>query len=80
MFDLNEPQKTLYPTDFDKIKLQELEIGGETRAENGLWTVFRYKSEYFLLINDSEYTNTHKLFNDYSFKTLSKLLEFLLHF
>ncbi len=79
MFDIDaeEPERNLLPTDFDKIRLEEMLIGDSVNAENGIWTAHRYKKEYFLLINNSKFAAANKLSNDYSFQSAYKLIEFL---
>lgn len=68
-----ENTDSLYPSNFDTVRLDCMSVGDKIDAENGNWTVFRYKNDYFLLIN----CNTQLYKRDWSFNTLNELIIFL---
>lgn len=63
---------SLYPTDFDLVRLKEMLLGDAIESENGNWKCFKYSNEYFLILN----SKNHKV-KEYEFAKLEDLILFL---
>lgn len=51
--DAYDNTESLYPTPFDEARIESLDIGDEMSAENGNFSVIRYKNDYSLIINNN---------------------------
>lgn len=62
---------SIYPSDFDVIRLECMGVGDKIEAENGNWVVFKYEKDYLLFINVKKPKKEH------NFKTIGELIVFL---
>jgi hypothetical protein len=73
MFDsLEHDTNSLYPTDFDILKLQNMNLGDKINAESRNWSVIKYKESYTLMLS-----NHPKLPPVLDFLDLKSLIYFL---
>jgi hypothetical protein len=70
--DYEDPINSESLSDFDKIRLTDLEVGDKLESETGNWTVYRYIDEYLFLSNKRKNNKFNK------FKSSQELIHFLM--
>lgn len=70
-------QESLSPSEFDKERILNLEINEKLDAETGFWTLFRYKYDYTLILNNLEYAMKKKLMPAIDFPNGAAVIDFL---
>ncbi len=64
--------ESIYPTEFDTLRLKEMNSGDKVDGENGNFSVLKYPNEYVLLLYNSKKYNSYQEFSD-----IGKLITFL---
>jgi hypothetical protein len=65
-----------YCSEYDLLRIEDLEIGGKVESESGDFTVFKYKDSYLVFLkNDQRLQKVKKEMLE--FKTLKEVIRFL---